>query len=118
MIRLLRNHGKAGKLTGMKMAKAIRQQAATAERMAVNTTGTESSLSAPEWKIPPNSQHRYYVLTPVLRDLDRTCRTIPALAFRKRAVTVSPSLLERMRRGFRPPGPQGDPSRKCRPVRL
>lgn len=31
------NHGKAGKLTVMKMAKAIRQQAATAERVAVNT---------------------------------------------------------------------------------
>jgi len=31
------NHGTAGKLTIMKMAKAIRQQAATAERVAVNT---------------------------------------------------------------------------------
>ena len=31
------NLGMAGKLTGMKMAKAIRQQAATAERVAVNT---------------------------------------------------------------------------------
>jgi len=34
------NYGKAGKLTGMKMAKAIRQQAATAERVAVNTADT------------------------------------------------------------------------------
>ena len=34
------NHGTAGKLTGMKMAKAIRQQAATAERVAVNTADT------------------------------------------------------------------------------
>lgn len=31
------NLGTARKLTGMKMAKAIRQQAATAERVAVNT---------------------------------------------------------------------------------
>ena len=31
------NLATAGKLTGMKMAKAIRQQAATAERVAVNT---------------------------------------------------------------------------------
>lgn len=34
------NYGKAGKLTVMKMAKAIRQQAATAERVAVNTADT------------------------------------------------------------------------------
>ena len=34
------NYGKAGTLTVMKMAKAIRQQAATAERVAVNTADT------------------------------------------------------------------------------
>ena len=32
-----RNLGTDGKLTGMKMTKAIRQQAATAERVAMNT---------------------------------------------------------------------------------
>jgi len=34
------NYGKAGELTVMKMVKAIRQQAATAERVAVNTADT------------------------------------------------------------------------------
>jgi len=34
------NYGKPGKLTVMKMVKAIRQQAATAERAAVNTADT------------------------------------------------------------------------------
>ena len=35
-----RNQVKAGKLTVMKMAKAIRKQAATAERVAMNTADT------------------------------------------------------------------------------
>jgi len=34
------NYAKPGKLTVMKMVKAIRQQAATAERVAVNTADT------------------------------------------------------------------------------
>ena len=34
------NHAKIGELNLMKMAKAIRQQAATAERVAVNTADT------------------------------------------------------------------------------
>lgn len=34
------NSGTVGKLTGMKMAKAIRQQAATAERVAMHTADT------------------------------------------------------------------------------
>ena len=37
MIGLPGNYGKPGKLTVMKMVKAIRQQAATAERVALNT---------------------------------------------------------------------------------
>ena len=40
MIGCTGNHGTPGKLTVMKMAKAIRQQAATAERVAVNTADT------------------------------------------------------------------------------
>ena len=40
MIGCTGNSGKPGKLTIMKIAKAIRQQAATAERVAVNTADT------------------------------------------------------------------------------
>lgn len=40
MIGCTGNYGKAGKLTVMKMVKAIRQQAATAERVAVSTADT------------------------------------------------------------------------------